>query len=527
MSGASDAEVRIPPPPAGQFARNSGFGTIAGLGTAVGSVMTSVILAHTLGVEGTGAVAFALWGVMVAATIADLGGQASLARYLPELAAAGRPREAQRVAALLRRVLLLSSIAAVAGFGLFAFWEWHVTRLSPSMAATWALVGLACGLQTLAGFTSGYLRGVQRFDRLAVLTACSVVLQLACVAVGSIILGIPGALAGYCTGSLLPAMLCLVRSPERRPLSPELRTRLRRYAFYSWAGALASTFVWSRAELFFLQRSSGSGAVGLFTVGVTLANMAAQGPILLTAGLLPYFAESFGKRALDDMREAYATATRVLGFLVLPVCFGLAAVMPTVLPLIYGQAFADAVPSATVLVIAAGIGTTSSVGTSVLLALERSDFIFLSGVLTALLSVCAGFTVIPAFGLMGAAWARCLVQITAVALGSWFIYRRLGFPLPFGGLARLVLAALACAAAARVVITVVPGPRSLAAAVLAGAITYLIAVRMLGALPARDRDRLRALAGMLPSRLGSGFELALELIVRPHPVPGDSGRHAG
>ncbi len=68
-----------------QFARNSAYGTMAGLCTALGSVMASVIVAHSLGVEGTGVIAFALWVVMLAAAVADLGIQSTLARYLPEL----------------------------------------------------------------------------------------------------------------------------------------------------------------------------------------------------------------------------------------------------------------------------------------------------------------------------------------------------------------------------------------------------------------------------------------------------------
>ena len=69
----------------------------------------------------------------------------------------------------------------------------------------WGLVGLACALQALTGFTFGYLRGVQRFDRLALLTVVSLSCQLAGVAVGSLYFGAAGAVAGYCAGSAVPA----------------------------------------------------------------------------------------------------------------------------------------------------------------------------------------------------------------------------------------------------------------------------------------------------------------------------------
>src|SRR5579871_295806 len=62
-----------------RFARNSAFGTLAGLAGAFGSFFSSIILARILGVEGSGTVAFALWLATLVATIADLGVNASLA----------------------------------------------------------------------------------------------------------------------------------------------------------------------------------------------------------------------------------------------------------------------------------------------------------------------------------------------------------------------------------------------------------------------------------------------------------------
>jgi O-antigen/teichoic acid export membrane protein len=499
-----------------QFARNSAYGTIAGLCTALGSVLASVIVAHSLGVEGTGVIAFALWVVLLAAAVADLGIQATLARYLPELIAAGKAAEADRLTALLRRDLALACCAALAGFAGYAAWEWSTSGAEPTI---WVLIGLACALQALAGFTYGYLRGVQRFNRLALVTAASLAVQLVIVAIGSLTFGIVGALAGYCAGSAVPAVMSLRRSRGAGPLAADIRARARRYAIYAWAGALSSAFVWSRAEVFFLNRSAGSTAVGLFTVGLTLANLASQGPMLLTTGLLPYFAQNFGKGALAELREAYAVATRVLAFLVFPACFGMAAVLPVLLPMLYGQAFADAVPAATILVLAAGIGSTASVGSSVVMAADRSDFIFLSGLIAALLSVVAGFTAIPAFGLIGAAWARAAIQVSAVAFGTWFLFYRLRLPLPFRDLAKLLLAAVLCGAAARTCLLLVPGTASLPVAILVGAAVYILSIRFLRALPAGDIGRLRAMIRPLPAPFRAVAELGLRALVTAGMAP--------
>src|ERR1700730_7955281 len=193
------------------FSRNAEYGTIAEMCTAIGTVLVNVIIAHTLGVEGTGVIVFALWMAMLAAAVADLGAQATLARYLPELITAGRAADAERLTRCLRLAVALACCAALAVFAGYGAWEWQA---GGAEAGIWARVGLACALQALAGFTNGYLRGVQRFDHLALVTAVSLAAQLFFVAVGSLTFGVPGALVGYCTGSVLPAALAL--GPGRR-----------------------------------------------------------------------------------------------------------------------------------------------------------------------------------------------------------------------------------------------------------------------------------------------------------------------
>jgi O-antigen/teichoic acid export membrane protein len=118
----------LPSPGVRQFTHNSVFGTVAGLLTALSSVFASVIIAHALGVAATGVLAFAMWIAMVAAAVVDLGVQASLARYLPELTAAGRADAAHWLAGMLWRWLAGSCLVALTGFVAFALWRWLPRR---------------------------------------------------------------------------------------------------------------------------------------------------------------------------------------------------------------------------------------------------------------------------------------------------------------------------------------------------------------------------------------------------------------
>ena len=152
----------------------------------------------------------------------------------------------------------------------------------------------------------------------------------------------------------------------------------------------------------------------------------------------------------------------------------------------------------------------------IVIPMERSDFIFVSGLVAAALSVLAGLTVVQSFGLMGAVWARAGVQLIAVALGCWFVVRRLRCPIPFRDLARIVTAAALCGAAARGVLLLPLGAASLPAAIATGVAAYLLLSRLLRVLPPQDVARLRSLSRALPVPLHAAADRVLGLVFE-HP----------
>ena len=379
-----------------RFARNTVFSTIAGLCYSIGAFLTSIIVARVLGVDGAGVVALAIWIVTLTVALTDVGVFSSLTRFLPELTHGGDRQPAFQLASFLLRLFFL--------FGLFPFFFYALLALWPRLAplsrsifgqgehtVLWILVGLGCITQALATFMQGYWRGMQQFDRSAYVLMVSVSFQLFTVTAGSILFGIPGALAGIFCGSILPALFCLTVSWREPPISCELRNRVVRYAVYCWSGSLASTFVWSRVELAFLNHYFGSEPVGLFSVGLTLSTMATQGPMLLTGGLLVFLSEHFGKKNFQAIQDTAATGTRIFAFMVLPLCFGMAAILPELLPLLYGPSFQAAVPAATVLVASAGVAACAAVASNVVLAHERSDLFALSGLVGVVLALLLGF----------------------------------------------------------------------------------------------------------------------------------------
>jgi O-antigen/teichoic acid export membrane protein len=355
--------------------------------------------------------------------------------------------------------------------------------------------------QVLTTHSYARLRGRQEFGIAARIAGASLLLQVFAVIAGSLLFGITGALAGYFAGMLLPSVVCLSTLYGPASIDRTLSRRVTSFALFCWGANVSSAFVWSRIELFFLERYWGMDSVAMFAVALALTQLAIQGPMLLTSAVLASLAEKRGRDDLDGMRKQFAGATRLLAALVFPVCFGTAAIIPELLPALYGGKFASAVPAAMVLVSVAALSVLSTVGTSLVQALERSDFIFASSLCGAACALAAGFLLIPEFGVMGAAFARVAIQILMIGLGCWFIVARLRCTFPMLAVLKLCLAALASAAAAFCCIRIIGHPSSIPLAIVVGGAVYLVGLRAVSAVEPGDSAFLTNLARSLPPAL--------------------------
>ncbi len=482
----------------GSFASNSANNVIAGLATTASGFISTILISRILGVEGTGVVAFATFIITVALITTDLGLAGALARYLPELRSRGRAAEVDGLTLyLFKRLAFALAALTVVLAGSIAITGWQhpaqerisVDNYQDSLLF-WTIVAVASVVQGLAAFSLGYLRGTENFGKLARVAIAGGFLQIATAWIGGTFFGIAGAMMAAVLGSLIPAYMILTTVKTKGAIEPELKTRVNRFAWETYASYLVTAFAWSRMEIFFLERSWGSGAAGLFSVSLTLANLATQAPMLLTGAFLPYLSQHARGETVQKGRDAYSIGMRLMAFVVFPACLGMAAIAPQLLPLLFGADFAPAVPTAVILVSGAAFSATASVALVYLFAMERTRIVFLTGALGAVLSVAVGLIAVPLYGPNAAAIGRTAIQLMVVAASVAYIDRKLECHTPYGALLRLLIAAMLCAVAAFAVSSTIDSPAGLPVAILAGAMTYILAVKLLRALPRDDLDRL-------------------------------------
>jgi O-antigen/teichoic acid export membrane protein len=488
------------------FARNTFFGVVASLAGSLGSFATTIAIGRTLGLVESGGVYFALWLVSLAGAVTDLGVYGSLTRYLPETTRTHGLTVAKGLAGF-----LLKPFAAVTALGFAAFTTLAgLVLLTPSRAewlglgddaAKWFLVGALFAGQNLSNFVVGYFQGMQRFGTVAALITLSSTVRLAATIVGAVYAGSTGALMGYAAGAALLVPVPFLAVLWRVQIEATLTRRAKRFARFSWASTLALAMVVARPEVAFLHYLGGNEAVALYAAAFTLANLAMQGPYMLTSGLIPFFSENSGPDGTDALRRMMASGTRILAFLILPMCFGTAAVANELLQLLFGRAFGDAAGAAVLLLLAACLGGNTALLTGLINGKERNDFLFCLNLASAVLTIALGFVLVPALGLEGAATGRAIVQLCFLVASAWFVVHRLGFGLPFLHVGRLCIAAVTCGCAAKGVLLAMPTASGLPAAFLVGTASYLVLVRALGGLDQSDVQRLASLFAGLPSAL--------------------------
>jgi O-antigen/teichoic acid export membrane protein len=484
------------------------YSAFSGILLLSGNFLSGVIVAHLLGVTDTGEFYFFIALCLLAATILDGGAASSVVRFHASLSGQNNVRAAHALAGRLARHLLayvaagLSLMLMSANFGTLS----AALDLPPIGDALpghpdlpfFLLLGLSVLVQTMALFAIAYLRGSRRFRLLAGLSLASMTAQLGLVWFCAITIGVTGAIIGYGLGQIPLAVVTIGLLFRRGSLDRSVRTEVRRYQRFAWAANVCNIFVWSRIEVFLLQYFWGPREVGLFSVALALSALASQGPMLMTGAFLPLLSERHGRGDTDGVQRAFSGGTRLLAMIAFPACMGMVAILPAVVGLLYGPQFAPSVPASMIVCAAAAISVTAVIGTHAVSALARSDFIFYTSLFGAFLSILLGLSIIPAFGVAGAAMSRSITQLVMIGAGIWFVTARLHFTYPFAALFRILLATMPATIAAYIVVDVIESLAGIIAAICLFIPVYLAGVRAFSALPASDAELLHAFSSRLP-----------------------------
>ncbi|MBD1548957.1 lipopolysaccharide biosynthesis protein [Roseibium aggregatum] len=500
--------------------------TVAGMGSLVAGLFSTILIARILGADGTGSTAFALWLVFSATALADRGTPSILLRYMArgsdKRGSDTRGSDAGTSGSGLLRALyprfLWPTVVVFACFVIYAVWAGQTETSDAGLL--WAVTAIIFLIYAHGNLAIGAARGLGQFSQVARYTAIGCFLQIPAVIAGAYFFGAPGAMLGYLVRHL-PQGLAVRHYLEvkPRPSQDAVTDQMRRYGRNSWISGGLHVFVRTRIEFLFIGWFFTITEVGYFAAGMTFNSLVIQLAMFMLAGLTPGFGRLHDTENDAQFALSYQRALRWMSLFLMPACFGGAAVMPALLPLVFGSEFVPAVHMSIVLTLFTVAQALALIPMAAMQARERDQTMLHAAAISAVVLIALNLAITPFYGGEGAAWVRAGVNIVTLAWLLWHNQKHLKLPAPLSGLARISLASALCAGAAYGLLLVVPGLAGLCIAIPAGALVYLLALRLLRAIPNGDIDSLTtSLRKALPGRL-AGIAVSLARLLRtPQPA---------
>jgi O-antigen/teichoic acid export membrane protein len=382
---------------------------------AIGMV-TSILLARTLGPSGRGELAVLLVVPTLVLTLADLGLKQAAVYLVGQRVVPVR----EVVQTVLFLVFATSPVCLLAVFAVYA-----VQGTTRYGALTVAMAMAAVPLTLLATYTRGVALGLGQIRTYNRVLSYTSPLNLAGIAflVGLLGLGVRGALGAYLLTAALVAGYSLrflsgVAPPVPRYVRGLPLKMIRLGVVYS--AATFALLLSYRVDVMLLQRAVSEAQVGLYTLGANLAELVWQIPAAMMPVLFSRSASSRDPQAFS-LRIARLLRVTLLAGTVVGAAFFVAA--PWLIPFAYGEAFRASVGVQRMLLPGIVVSLVYHILHSDLQGKGRPHLSLAVFLPVAVLNVLLNLWWIPRWGILGSAAASSVTYMGgAVALAM--VYAR-------------------------------------------------------------------------------------------------------
>jgi O-antigen/teichoic acid export membrane protein len=276
--------------------------------------------------------------------------------------------------------------------------------------------------------------------------------------------------------------------------------------------------VWDRSDVVFLKALCPDMAqMSFYTVAFNLTEKIQMIPTALGGAIGASIKAQYGRDA-TRLPQMTSVATWYFFLFGLPLMTGLAVLSGSVIPMLYGHRYLPAIP---VLAVAAlfAIPRCYMPSWDLLQALEKQRFLTFWMVVCSAANVALDIWLIPKHGALGAAFANGLAQLAAAA-GIILRARSLcNVPLRIANYARAAFCAAIMAGVVGLLSVIWRGWWFLPLNVAAGAVVFLLTLRLASVFDIDDQSRLLSLRSFVPSALRGLYERAIAFLVPAKPRP--------
>lgn len=432
-SGTNSVDQAPLPRSGGQIVTNSAFNAVRLLITSAAGLVTSSVIARTLGPDETGRYAYAVWIGALLLSVSHGGIPTTMTRFIAEASARGE-RDTSR--SLFTRLVVWQVLIAVVVCGGAAC---ILTMTHPDRRMLY-IIAIAMVLpQVLQQAANGALTGLQRFDQIAMITGAGTLLNVVAVIMAVVLkAGAVGILASVLLATALSACLSLgvlnktlhqgIRdaSIDKLPKADRYQSMMPRVRWFSltvWYLVLLDLVVWDRSEIFFLRRYSAISQVAVYSIAFMLVCKVWEAASSVSATLAPLSADAVGRSEPERVGSIFRAATRYIHLLLVPISIlGIGLSKPIVL-LVYGKQYLAVIPVLQILLIVPVLMTLTEAAVATVYALERQAFLALALTPTCLLNLFLAWALVPRYGAVGAATASTIAQLLETIVVVWYAAR--------------------------------------------------------------------------------------------------------
>lgn len=442
-----------------RFKRAAIHSSLNGAASQVLYGLTPIIIARYLGPRDYGVYSIVMSLIAIVTGLLSLGQNSMLHKLLPEYSVKNRQ---QGGALLANTVLLTSGVLLVLSIVLFAISGWLATSLYRNTALTivfrWAVLAtMAMALFNLASSVVAGLQDFKTYNRALLLRSVALI---GLMWLGVQLFGLSGAIAGQVLASVLALALALVHgwplAQERFPgfIRPSFSRPLLRVMASFTLPTLAMTLLnlpgfWWISTM--VARHTGFVEAGHFGVAYAIAQLIFLLPLNFYTPAMTFMSEAAadvqaGNADAGTFRQLVGTNLRWLWALTLPLAVGGAMCSPLIIELLFGSAYAAAIPAAFVMSLAALLMVNTGLLNTAIIAAGHAWQGCGITLLWAAVFFVGGWICIPRWGALGGAAAFTLSQVFYL-IGT-YLYSRRVLQMTNDGIGRLTALTVTSALAA-------------------------------------------------------------------------------
>ena len=475
---------------------------------------TSIPLARVIGPERLGYFSYVFWLTNLSGTLGSLGMAGATQKYMAEHLNRGNGGTARAIFFATLRLQGAVTIAVTAGgLGLVFLASdpahrsisfWLVLSLLPAMMVTIPAQANAAAENMRANATAS-LAGY----------AVNIIAVVLSLTLGWGLLGVAvGVFAYRCVDSSIKtwsALQWIIKLP-REALPHAVRKKLVSFSSYNLALLLLNMIVWDRSDVIFLKAlSSDMAQITFYTVAFNLTEKIQALPNAVGVAIGASIKAQFGRDA-SRLPQITSVATWYFFLFGLPLMAGMAVLSTSVIPMLYGQRYLPAIP---VLAVAAlfAIPRCYMPAWDLLQAVENQRFLTLWMVVCAVVNVTLDIWLIPQHGALGAAFANGLAQLTAAAGVILRARWHCGVQFRIANYVRATFCALVMGGTVGLMSSLWRGWWFLPLHVAAGALVFLITLRLVSVFNTEDQRRLTLLGASVPIAMRGLFQRAVAFVI--------------